>query len=70
MDATDFEDIQAQLSTLRCEEAEALRRALHLRQTGTFAEHRAAMTEADRLRAAVNALQRRLRQAQLQEVSA
>jgi len=64
MDHEDFDALQAQLTTLRCEEAEALRRAVHLRQAGSFADHKAAMAEADRLHSAVNALQRRLKQAQ------
>jgi hypothetical protein len=66
MDANEPSPLQMELSIARGEEAEALRRALHLRQMAApYSDINAAVQEAELHHARVNALRRQLRDVQM-----
>lgn len=59
----DAKTIQSELSLRRAEEAEALRRAHHLRGRGAaLSELKTALAEVDRCHSRINELQRKLRE--------
>jgi len=66
MDHIELDDLREQLSSARGEEAEALRRAVRLKEIGSSAEQREAMADAFRCHSLVNTLQRRLSEVQRQ----